>query len=157
MDARNLRNDHYTEVVKPPLWLLAFIFFLLASVALSIWAAFDNPAGTITLTGAIVLLFIIRNSLIMKIDLTSNELRVGSAHIDRSYVGAVTELTVEEMRLMRGRDADPAAFLAIRFWQPHGVKITVNDSRDPTPYWLISTKNTKGLVEALKNKVREIT
>ncbi|MDP1720883.1 MAG: DUF3093 domain-containing protein [Candidatus Nanopelagicaceae bacterium] len=152
MDARNLKNDHYTQIVKPPPWLLAFIFFLLASVALSIWAAFDNPAGMITLTGGIVLLFIIRNSLIMKIDLTSSELRIGPAHIDRSYLGQVTELTVEEMRLIRGRDADPAAFLAIRFWQPHGVKITVDDPRDPTPYWLISAKNAKGLVEALKKR-----
>lgn len=151
MDERNLENDRYTQIIKPPLWLLAFIFFLLASVALSIWAAFDNPAGMITLAIGIVLLFIIRNSLIMTIDLTSRELRIGSAHIDRSYLGEVAELTVEEMRLIRGRDADPAAFLAIRFWQPHGIKITVADPRDPTPYWLISAKNAKGLVEALKN------
>ena len=152
MNARNLKNDHYTQIIKPPLWLLAFIFFLLASVALSIWAAFDNPAGVITLALGVVLLFIIRNALIMRIDLTPNELRIGSAHIDRSYLGEVTELTVEEMRLTRGRDADPAAFLAIRFWQPHGVKITVADPRDPTPYWLISARNAKGLVEVLNKR-----
>lgn len=87
----------------------------------------------------------------MKIDLTPSELWIGSAHIDRSYLADATELSVDQMRLTRGRDADPAAFLAIRFWQPHGVKITVKDSRDPTPYWLISAKNAKGLVEALKN------
>lgn len=151
MDGRKIGNAHYSEIVKPPLWLLAFIFFLLASVALSIWAAFDNPAGLITLAVGIVLLFIIRRSLIMKIDLTPSELWIGSAHIDRSYLADATELSVDQMRLTRGRDADPAAFLAIRFWQPHGVKITVKDPRDPTPYWLISAKNAKGLVEALKN------
>lgn len=152
MNGRKIVNAHYSDIVKPPLWLLAFIFFLLASVALSIWAAFDNPAGVIALAVGIVLLFIIRNALIMRIDLTSSELRIGSAHIDRSYLAAATELSVDQMRLTRGRDADPAAFLAIRFWQPHGVKITLNDPRDPTPYWLISVKNTKGLVEALKKK-----
>lgn len=145
-------NAHYSEVVKPPLWLLAFIFFLLASVALSIWAAFDNPAGVIALAVGIVFLFIIRNALMMRIDLTSSELRIGSAHIDRSYLADATELSVEQMRLTRGRDADPAAFLAIRFWQPHGVKITLDDPRDPTPYWLISVKNAKGLVEVLNKR-----
>jgi hypothetical protein len=152
VDEQKLENDHYTQIVKPPLWLLAFIFFLLASVALSIWAAFDNPAGLITLAVGIVLLFIIRNSLIMRIELTSNELRIGSAHIDRSYLGDGIELSVDQMRLTRGRNADPAAFLAIRFWQPHGVKITVVDPRDPTPYWLISAKNAKGLVEVLNKR-----
>lgn len=152
MGARNLENDHYTQIVKPPLWLLAFIFFLLASLALSIWAAFDNPAGMITLAVGIVLLFIIRNSLMMRIDITSSELRIGSAHIDRSYLAEATELSVDQMRLTRGRDADPAAFLAIRFWQPHGVKITVKDPRDPTPYWLISARNAKGLVEVLNKR-----
>ncbi|MDP1711407.1 MAG: DUF3093 domain-containing protein [Candidatus Nanopelagicaceae bacterium] len=152
MDARNLENNHYTQIVKPPIWLLAFIFFLFASVALSIWAAFDNPAGMLTLAFGVVLLFIIRNSLIMRIDLTSSELRIGAAHIDRSFLGEATELSVGQMRLTRGRDADPAAFLAIRFWQPHGVKITVDDPRDPTPYWLISAKNAKGLVEVLNKR-----
>lgn len=152
MDGGKIVNAHYSEVVKPPLWLLAFIFFLLASVALSIWAAFDNPAGVIALAVGIGFLFIIRNALIMRIDLTSSELRVGSAHIDRSYLADATELSVEQMRLTRGRDADPAAFLAIRFWQPHGVKITLDDPRDPTPYWLISVKNAKGLVEVLNKR-----
>lgn len=101
MDARNLENDLYTQIVKPPLWLLAFIFFLLASLALSIWAAFDNPAGMITLAIGIVLLFIIRNSLMMRIDLTSSELRIGSAHIDRSYLAEATELSVDQMRLRK--------------------------------------------------------
>lgn len=152
MEARKSENGHYTQVLQPPLWLLAFIFFLLASIALSVWAAFDNPVGLLTLVVGVLLLFIIRKSLTMKIDLSPNELRIGSAHIERSFLGEAIELSVDQMRLARGRDADPAGFLAIRFWQPHGVKITVEDPRDPTPYWLISTKNAKGLVEALKKK-----
>jgi hypothetical protein len=53
--------------------------------------------------------------------------------------------------LVRTRDADPSAFLAIRFWSGKAVKVEVKDSRDATPYWLISSKNPKRLVEALKN------
>jgi hypothetical protein len=53
------------------------------------------------------------------------------------------------MRLLRTRDADPAAFLAIKFWVSTGVKITLNDQRDPTPYWLISCKKMNELKNTL--------
>ncbi len=152
MEAKKDGRVLFTEVVRPPLWLLAFIFFLLASFALSIWAAFNNLAGTITPVVGVVLLFLIRHSMMMTIVIYENQLRIGPAHIGRAYLGEITELSIEGMRLTRGRNADPAAFLAIRFWEPHGVKIMVEDPRDPTPYWLISSKNTKGLVEALERR-----
>jgi hypothetical protein len=140
----------YSEVVRPPFWLIAFVFFLLGSLALSIWAAFDNPAGQISLALAIVALFTIATKVAMKIDVTENELRISGAHIDRMYLGHVRELSVDEMRLTRGRNADPAAFLAIRFWQPHGIKIEIEDPRDPTPYWLVSSKRAALLAKALE-------
>jgi hypothetical protein len=39
--------------------------------------------------------------------------------------------------------------LAIRFWVGEGVQLFVNDSRDTTPYWLISTKNGLDLINSL--------
>lgn len=143
----------YKETLRPPVWLLAFLFFLLASVALSIWAAFDNRSGLISLILAIVAMPVINNAMILRISVDENELRVGRAHIERAYLARPIALTIDETRLIRGRDADPAAYLALRFWQPHGVKISVRDPRDSTPYWLISSKNAKGLVNAL-NKGR---
>jgi hypothetical protein len=139
----------YSETVRPPFWLLAFIFFLLGSAALAIWAAFDNRSGLIALIIALALLPVLNYAMVLRISLTERELRVGRAHIERTYVGRSQVLTIDEMRLTRGRDADPAAYLALRFWQPRGVKIEVRDARDSTPYWLISSKNAKRLVEAL--------
>jgi hypothetical protein len=131
---------------------VAFIFFLLGSLALSIWAAFDNRAGLIALILALVALPVINQAMLMRISVTATEFRVGRAHIERTYLGPARDLSIDQMRLTRGRDADPAAYLALRFWQPRGVKIDVLDARDSTPYWLISSKNPKGLVEALNKK-----
>jgi hypothetical protein len=139
----------YSETVRPPIWLLAFIFFLLGSVALAIWAAFDNRSGLIALILAIAALPLLNNAVLLRISLDSHELRVGRAHIDRAFLGQGQVLSIDEMRLTRGRNADPAAYLALRFWQPRGVKIDLRDARDSTPYWLISSKNSNGLVEAL--------
>ena len=149
MDAEKDGKVIFSETVRPPLWLLAFIFFLLGSVALSIWAAFDNLAGLITLILSLIALPVINNAMLLRIEITQKVLRVGRAHIQRRYLGEATALDVERMRMTRGRDADPAAYLALRFWQSHGVKIEVKDDRDPTPYWLVSSKKAKGLVEAL--------
>jgi len=58
-------------------------------------------------------------------------------------------LSAQEMRLMRTRDADPAAFLALAFWIPAGVKILLNDDRDSVPYWLISLRKSEELMRTL--------
>jgi len=51
------------------------------------------------------------------------------------------------MSRMRTRDANPRAYLALRFWVKTGVKIELADPADPTPYWLISTKKGRELKE----------
>jgi hypothetical protein len=86
----------------------------------------------------------------LKIEVDGSEFRAGRAHIELKYLGEVAALSADQMRLIRGRDADPAAFLAIRFWQPRGIKIEICDPRDPTPYWLVSSKRAKELQEALQ-------
>jgi len=78
-----------------------------------------------------------------------NELRIGRAHIELRYLESVELLTPGQMRLLRTRDADPAAYLAIAFWISSGVKITLKDSRDPTPYWLVSSRKAEELTRTL--------
>lgn len=150
MPSREDQNAIYSEVLTPPIWLLAFVFFLFASFALAVWAALGNNAGLVTLVASFIVLVIIRNKVAMKIQIREGELHIGSAHINLIYIGEVSTLSIEEMRLTRGRDADPAAFLALRFWQPRGIKVEIKDDRDPTPYWLVSSKKSEELAKALK-------
>ena len=139
----------YREILRPPLWLLAFIYFLLMSLAISIWASLGNMPGVLSFIVLTALLFMIANRVTMTIEISEDELIIGRAHIERKFLGEVIELNPQEMRLMRGRDADPAAFLAIRFWQDKGVRIQINDDRDPTPYWLVSSKRSEKLKRTL--------
>ena len=53
------------------------------------------------------------------------------------------------MKHERGPGLNPRAFLAIRFWIKGGIKVTLNDARDPTPYWLVSTKKAEEIKSAL--------
>jgi hypothetical protein len=137
-------------VIAPPIWLLAFIYFLFTSISLSIWAALGNtPAlwSQVILTLTLVLIAM-RSRMIIEVD--EKELRINKAHIELKYLGDVSVLDADAMRLVRGRDADPAAFLAIRFWTPHGVLVRVNDDRDRTPYWLVTSKRGEQLTALLR-------
>jgi hypothetical protein len=46
----------------------------------------------------------------------------------------------------RGVSLDARAWLVIRPWIDPVVKITISDPQDPTPYWLVSSKNPEALV-----------
>jgi hypothetical protein len=119
------------------------------SLVVAIWAALDNRSAFIALILATVALITIARSARSEIVVTENELRVGRAHIELKYLSKVEQIDTQQMRLLRTRDADPAAYLAITFWISTGVKITLQDDRDPTPYWLVSCKNSKELTSTL--------
>ena len=140
----------FREVIAPPVWLLAFIYFLFSSISISLWASIGNAPAfwcQIILTGVLIYIAI-RSRMVIEID--EKELRINNAHIERKYLGDTKILDTQAMRNTRGRDADPSAYLAIRFWSPRGVLVEVNDSRDSTPYWLISSKRATDLAAALR-------
>jgi hypothetical protein len=144
------RLINFREVIRPPLWLMAFIYFLALSLGIAIWAAMTTIIAAVVMalfTGASILIYFTATLVIEVDDL---ELRVGKAHIDKKFCGEVTVLTPAEMSLQRTREADPAAYLAIRFWTAHGVKIEITDVRDQTPYWLVTCKHGDELRKALK-------
>jgi len=119
------------------------------SLVVAVWAAFNNRITFITWLALTLLLIFIAFKSRTQISLDKNELRIGRAHIELQYIESVELLTPAEIRLLRTRDADPAAYLAITFWISTGVKITLKDSRDSTPYWLVSSRKAEELTRTL--------
>ena len=118
----------FKEVLRPPIWVLAFIYFLFLSIVLSVWAALDNRATLVTLALSTIALIWISISMTSEITFDGEVLRIDKANIDLQYLGKTTVLDKTAMRLLRTRDADPAAYLAIKFWEPRGLRIDLNDS-----------------------------
>jgi hypothetical protein len=77
--------------------------------------------------------------------------RLVSRSLLSNFIKDRVALTGKEAKLIRTRDADPAAYLAIRFWTSKAVKMQLSDSRDSTPYWLITSNNPQALAAALKS------
>ena len=140
----------YREVIHVPLWLVAIIYFFLLSLVISVWAALGNTPALVSLAlvTLLLLLFYFKSALVIEVD--EREIRVGGAHIEHSFIGEVRPLNNEEIRRVRTRDADPRAYLAIRFWVNEGVQLFLQDKRDSTPYWLISSSKKDELSKALK-------
>jgi hypothetical protein len=139
-------------VIRAPFWLLAFIYFLFLSLVIAVWAAIGNQPALITwiLSTALIILIAIKSPLVIEVD--ENELRAGPAHIELKFLGQSSALDSKEMGRLRTRDADPASFLIFRFWRSTGVKVMINDSRDKTPYWLITCKRNAELAALLNDK-----
>lgn len=141
----------YREVLRMPLWLLAIIYFFMLSLVISLWAALGDFPALISLIVVTIALMWIFHTTALRIEIDDAELRIGKAHIALEYIGESMDLNEKAIGQARTRDADPNAFLAIRFWVSTGVLFRVKDPRDKTPYWLVSSKKGQKLIEALKN------
>jgi hypothetical protein len=119
------------------------------SLVIAFWAALGNFSALLAFIILTIALGFIAVSAKGEVRVIDDELRIGKAHIDVKYIKDVQILDKDQMRLLRTRDADPAAFLAIKFWVTTGVKITLDDERDPTPYWLVSCRKNEELKNTL--------
>ena len=106
-------------------------------------------AWTVTGIGLAVMVSLFLSYGAARISVVNEELRAGRAHISTDHIGAVTALDADAMRLQAGRDADARAFLLLRPYLKRGVRVDLTDPSDPTPYWLISSRQPDRLVAAL--------
>jgi len=142
-------ESHFESKDHWPVWLWLFLLFLTGSLAFAVDVALGNRLAWSTFLLQVLLIMWASMKSPLEISVDEKVLRVGSALIERDFLGEVTSLSAIEMTRLRGRDADPRAWLAIRFWVSTGVKIEICDPADPTPYWLVSAKRAHALADAL--------
>jgi hypothetical protein len=66
-------------------------------------------------------------------------------------LGEVTPLDDQARRCLAGVDADARAYLLLRPYLRHAVRVDLVDPADPTPYWLVATRRPAQLVTALSS------
>ncbi len=77
-------------------------------------------------------------------------LRAGSATLPYLAVGAVRTVTPATRKALLSHAGDHKAFLQTRDWIRGAVYVEVVDDDDPTPYWLVSTRQPERLAAALR-------
>lgn len=122
------------------------------SIVIALWAGLGNLSAIIGLLSVLILSFWMYFFTSLHIEVNDNVLRVGRAKIDKKYIGEVTSLDSVDMSHHLRAGINPSAFHAVRFWVKAGVRIQLNDPRDPTPYWLVSTDHANELALILMKK-----
>jgi Protein of unknown function (DUF3093) len=144
-----MRN--YRERLSAPAswWLLALLCVLLFGSTL--WAGFSlRVAVAVYLVlgaGCAVALLLWGRA---TIEVTSGELRAGSAHLSLSLAGEVSALDDAQARALRGPRADPTAYLLIRPYLKRAVYVEVVGQFTTRPYWLIGTRRPAELAAAIE-------
>jgi hypothetical protein len=133
------------EVISWPIrvWLVLFSLGLAALISIGVVLSDSMLALAFFLTLIAILFFGYKSRLVIVAN--KENLQVGRAKIENKYIESVEILDEKAMKFERGPGINPRAFLAIRFWVRGGVKLTLNDNRDPTPYWLVSTNKAEEL------------
>lgn len=138
------------ERINWSLGLWTALICLDLAVALAIGVALTDSQLVIVFSILLALTIAFAQATRLTIEVRDQVLYLGRAHIEARYIAEVIELDKDEMRYERGAGLDPRAFLALRFWVPTGVKLVLKDQRDPTPYWLLSTRRSGEIKRALE-------
>ena len=132
-----------------PAWWVFLATGLVIPASLLVFLPISPVAGVavaLVLYGAIVVALLVTTP---AIEVDEGMLRVGRARIERSFLGSVSAHTGTDAVAERGTRLDARAFLVLRGWIGGVVRIELDDPADPTPYWLVSTRDPHGLAAAL--------
>ena len=138
----------YRERLWPAPWMyLATALVIPAS--LLVFLPINDTAGIVVAIvlylGSVALLLLAAPVLTV----TDAEFTAGRARIPLGLVGAVTAHRGADARHERGPGLDARAWLLIRGWVDPVIRVNIEDAADPTPYWLVSTRNPEALAQAL--------
>lgn len=75
-------------------------------------------------------------------------LLTGQAQLPHDVVSRSLAVPANAKRNAMGRQLDPAAFVVSHGWIPEMVMLVLDDPEDPTPYWLVGSKNPEKLLGA---------
>ncbi|WP_147133491.1 DUF3093 domain-containing protein [Stackebrandtia albiflava] len=85
----------------------------------------------------------------IRVAVRDRELLVDDAVLPMEYVESAEPLTGTALRDALSAQLHPLAFVIQRPWIKSAVKVTLNDPDDPTPYWIVSSRDPRRLAEAL--------
>jgi hypothetical protein len=150
--ARNIWSDggvtDYTERLTPsPLTLIAV--GLVAPILFLILFMISLPLAVVAAIGVYALLVAALFMTAPVISVADGSFRAGRATIPLTELGTATGYRGQDAFRQRGPNLDARAWLCLRGWIDPVVRVEVLDPEDPTPYWLVSTRNPERLIAAL--------
>lgn len=83
------------------------------------------------------------------IRVTLKALHVGEANLPMNEIQKIDIFKGDQAQVERGPKRNPEAFVVLRGTANKLVKVELQSKLDPTPYWLIGTRNPEVVVQAI--------
>ena len=144
-----MAGNQYRERVLPNLGTFLAVGLLLPGVTL-VLQPFSLTIGLITGSAIVLLFWIALVAIAPTIQVVDGVLSAGKARIAIKLLGASQVIGKDELFSERGPKLNPAAYKLFQGSVKTALKIPVKDPKDPTPYWLISTRRPEMLKKALE-------
>lgn len=134
----------FQERLSPAWWLVLALFIAVPTsvlIFLPLNLAVGAGVGVAIWLGLAGLLW--WTAPILRLD--EETFSAGRAHISRRYITQIDVIDHDGARAAKSVDLDARAFLVMRPWITPVIRVHLNDPRDPTPYWLVSTRQPEKL------------
>ena len=138
----------YRERLWPALWVFVATALVIPA-SLLVFLPISMTAGivcAVVLYGAIVVTLVVTTPTVV---VTADSFAAGRARLPRALVAKAEGFDGREATAERGTQLDARAWLLLRGWIPGLVRVELDDPSDPTPYWLVSTRQPRRLAAAL--------
>ena len=144
-------TDLYKERVLPT------VYFYIASIILPlslflVALPFSEVVSIFLALASIPLVLVLSWLGSPLIALNQQTLSIGQASIETKYLGKAEVVSPQEAFLERGVKLDSRAFTKFQIGVKQLVKIEILDKQDPTPYWLIATRNPEVLAGLINKR-----
>jgi hypothetical protein len=139
----------FRERLSVPLawWVLAGLLAVTMLVVVVFYLGPGWAIGVAVVTLAAAAALFTSTGVLITVD--ADELHVGRAVIERTYIGGCRPLDAAATEARGGVQADGRAHLVLRPYIATAVEIELVDPDDPVPYWLVSTRRPARLAAAL--------
>ncbi|MCK0115636.1 Protein of unknown function (DUF3093) [Isoptericola sp. CG 20/1183] len=138
---------HERLLPGPGAWVAALGLGVIVAVVVLPLAPLVAPGAGVVVAAGVVATLVATAPVV---EVSGGELRAGSAHVPVALLGTVTPVfSAEEMRVQLGPELDARAYVCLRSWARTGLRVELDDPRDPTPYWLVSSRRPDDLAAAL--------
>jgi hypothetical protein len=142
--------QEYRDGYQETLWAPLSWWFVAAVGVVAVWWCFfvATPAPVAWAAGAVAAVAAVGGLVRYsgaRVSTDGTGLHAGRAVLPWPCVGAVEVLDADGTRGLIGVDADARAYLLVRTYCRGAVKVAVDDDRDPTPYWVVSTRHADEL------------
>jgi hypothetical protein len=130
----------YIERVFPGLSFFLATLFAPAALYLIV-LAFDDLWALITFVVSELAIIFLGLFAAPTLSLSSKTLSIGNVKIPTQYVKAITVVEASAQQSEKGPKLNPSAYVRFQVGVKGLLKVELNDPNDPTPYWLISSRN----------------